>query len=309
MQENNGMQPPNPSQYPGQEPQPQPMPQFDPQAQAQPQPQYQPQPQPQAIPEQPGVPSLQQPSNPFEMQLASPAQAPVQPTGVPQQPVMGANIGSTPVVGASKSKKPLIIVAAIVAALLLLGGAAWAIMSMNSSSSGGDSSGPESSAVVGSTTPSDQKESVVVENKYNLDVVCEGKKASNAGAYQAPYTVDSFMLLDGEWSYSIDVSTEEGGSSGIDASGTNVVMCLTRDDSSAGEAQACPAGRDREVSLKPVDFNYVFYAAQTGDLISEGSLRADECPPEWMFSLGDGSGYMTWSSDAMGKLRANPSNA
>lgn len=303
MQENNGMQPPNPSQ----EPQPQPMPQFDPQAQAQPQPQYQPQ--PQATPEQPGAPSLQQPGNPFEMQTVSPAQTPVQLTGVPQQPVMGASVGSAPAVGASKSKKPLIIIAAIVAALLLAGGAAWAIMSMNSNSSNSDSSDPESSAVVGSATPSDQKESVVVENKYGLDVVCEGKKASNAGAYQAPYVVDSFMLLDGEWSYSIDVSTEEGGSSGTDASGTNVVMCLTRDDSSAGEAQACSAGRDREVSLRPVDFNYVFYAAQTGDLISEGSLRADECPPEWMFSIGDGTGYMTWNSDAMGKLRANPSNA
>lgn len=225
----------------------------------------------------------------------TPADPPVTPSpfGPPISPLSSMNtpaptsspepsgpISSIPPSPAPKSKKRLIIILAIVLALLLAGAAAAYFLLMPK---GTNSTVNQNGSQDASSTPAGEKESIVATKGSELKELCNNKKISNAVAPEKPYVIAPYVSNDEIWAIFPINGNEDSFSLNLDEA--NVVACLLPDKATATAPQTCSVknfetNETYDIQYSGISYTVSFYAAQTGEKLSESVVVADgsTCP-------------------------------
>jgi flagellar basal body-associated protein FliL len=228
----------------------------------------------QALPQQPAAqgpqlfgPQQQDPVENIPQPFAQQPQIPQQERfSSSQQPASGG--------GAQPSKKKLIII--IIGVILACGIAfgAMALMGVFSTTTKSNVQSLDGSAAL--TTPASEKKAYTATASRDFNSVCSGGKISNAPAYASPHGVLSFVPSSDKWTLNFYDNMP------ADMTKADIVLCTSVDEATAGEAVTCDlqdisTGNDIKKTFTDATYEYAAYKAQTGELIKNGTMKA-ECP-------------------------------
>lgn len=146
----------------------------------------------------------------------------------------------------------------------------------------------------------------------DYDVVCGSGSVSNAGEYEKPYTVVAFYESNRPDSWSnVDVSGTAFGADYTQATGINVVACLTRKAGTEVQSGSCEYnsnGKKVDVDRYATEYEVVVHEAKSGKVIENlGTVKgpADGCPVLAFFDSNKPRIYGAPDDDAVKDLLAD----
>lgn len=203
------------------------------------------------------------------------------------------------------SRAKWIALSAAVALLLVIGGVVAALMVSSSNTS--NSNKNDSAA---SISPS-QKEAITIDSRDQLEEVCNGKKISNSPAVEGnKFGVVGFVTRNDGDTWAMFATSSKPNNYAYDITATNVVECVVPDESTYTAAKTCnptdfTTQQKVEVEYIAATYSITFYAAQTGEVLSQSSVTtSNETCPEitTSASITDGKIYVTPDSEQLNKV-------